>query len=177
MVSLGLVIFVSWTSVFMIIMIAIILVAGKQIKLKWKAILGKKRDRGLVIEIKTNRSIREHFLKLNTDSLKIGERMYNIKPEHVFMSDDWSCKAIVVSEALKCSINPTSTGTKGLDSETITNLIKRAKSAGQQEALDFIQKISKLAPIVLFIMAIAFAIQIFLSVQITLMLKGGGIII
>jgi len=178
MISLWMIIFISWTSVFMIVMIAIVLVAGKQIKLKWKALLGKKRDRGLVIEIKTNRSIREHFIKLNKDTLEIKNRVYNIRPEHVFMSDDWGCKAVIVSEALKSSINPTPTGTiEGMDSETITNLLKRAKSAGQQEALDFIQKISKMLPLVLFGLAIVSAIQIFLLIQITLMLKGSGLVI
>ncbi len=178
MISLGMLIFISWISVFMVVMIAIVIVAGKQIVLKWKAILGKKRDRGLVIEIKTNRSIREHFLKLNKDTLEIKDRVYNIKPEHVFMSDDWGCKAIVVSEALKCSINPKlDDDSSGLDSATITNLIKRSKSAGQQEALEFIQKISKMLPLVIFGLVIVSGIQIFLLVQITLILKGGGTIL
>lgn len=173
-ITLGLVIFVSWTITFMIIMLAIVIVAWKQIKLKWLAIFGKKRDRGLVIEIKNNRSIREHFVKFTKDTLEIGERIYNIKPEHIFMSDDWGCKALVVSEALKSSIKPEdSSKWAGLDSDTITKLIKRAKNVGSQEALEFIQKITRLAPLVLAGILIVSAIQIFLLIQIWMATKGG----
>lgn len=178
--ELGTLIFILWTASFMIIMLVLMLVAWKQIKLKWQAILGKRRDKGLVIELKKNRSIREHFVKFTKDSLELGKdpkRVYNIEPDHVFMSDDWGCKAIVVSEALKSSMNPSAKGgLSALDSDTITALIKRAKSAGQQEALDFIQRMTKMIPLVLVGMGVFFVIVIVMLMKIMTTVSGGKLI-
>lgn len=158
------------------ISVIIFALAGKQIINKIKIFFGKNKDRAVVYELKNNRALREHIIKLDGDTLEIGEKNYNVSPSHVFISDNYDCKAVVVSENLKTSVDPKEANPSGLDMKTITNLIKRSKSIGRQEALEFIQRITKLAPLVFIGLGLISLLQLFFLYNIWTQMNGGRII-
>ncbi len=161
---------------YFIFSIVIFFITGKQIIGKIKVMIGKSKDKAVVIELKNNRSLREHISTLNGDTLQLGDKYYNISPNHIFISDNYGCKAVVISENLKKSINPKELNQSGLDMKTISTLIQRAKSVGKQEALEFIQKITKLAPLVIMGVGLAMVIQLFMLYQILTTINGGRIL-
>lgn len=160
--------------VWFIVSAFVIILSFDLIKLKIVTKLKKKKGWGIAVEIKDNQAFSIIPAKLNSKNTKIDDKNYDIKPQDILLCDTMGTFGVILSENLKTSINPKEDSMKALDSDSLSNLIKRATLAGQAEFFKIIEKVQKYIPFVLLIVVIYMVASIYLLIKI---MQSGAVVL
>lgn len=171
-----LVLLISSAVTYVIFTLLVFVVAGKQIMLKVKLLLGRKKGKGLVAELKDSRGLKLHVADISGKNLKLENRYYNVENKDYLISEDFNTKGIVVSENLRSSINPKTAEFNALDSTSLDNLIKRAIIDGQNHLFELLEKAKKILPIIVIGFGLGMLLILFFLFQIWNATTGGQII-
>ena len=137
--------------VWFVISLFVIVLAFDMIKLKILLKIKKKKDYGVVVELKDNQSFNISANPINGKNIKIKHRYYNVDSKDVLISDNFNTKGIILSENLRQSINPKTEGFTALDSVSLDNVVKRAVTQGQIDIFELIEKAKKILPLIGFV--------------------------
>ena len=159
--------------VWFIISLFVIVFSFDMIKMKILLKLKKKKDYGLVVQLKDNQSFNFTASPIKGKNIKIDHRYYNINPKDVLIADNFNTKGVILSENLRSSINPKVDSFSALDSESLDNVIKRAYTQGQAGLVELIEKVKKFAPLLALIVVGYMIVSIILLVKLT---QGANVI-
>lgn len=162
--------------IYFCITIPIILLCYKVIGMRLKLFFLKGRGYGLVAEVQQSRGLELHTAKFSGRNLKLKDsRYYDVHSKDYLINDAFGCRALVVFENLKSSVNPLAASFQTLDSETLHGLIMRAIVEGKNSFFKFIESLKAYGPIGLIVVAIYMILTVFLLWRI--MQSGGGAVL